>query len=140
MLFFATHGIPLDAQIKYATLDIFCWEHLRTSSFTYPNLCITQGVQNDPVIPADYGGQLPHTLIGGMRDFATFIDGEYNSITLNESGLGFINKGGWTKLCLRGQQDILDRPPPLGTNWVKFYSSQKGLGFEPILTVWYWIP
>jgi len=140
MLFFDHTGLPVNAHIKYATLDIFCWEHLRTSSSAYPYLCITQGVQDDPVVPANYGGQLPYTLIGGQKDFGTFIDGEYNSITLNEDGLSFIKPGGWTKLCLRGQQDILDRPPPLGTNWVKFYSSQKGAGYRPRLTVWYWIP
>ena len=136
-LFFDTTRIPPDMTIAGAWLSIFVYQKLRTSSIAYPNLCITQGIQHDPVILEDYQAQLPYTTIGGQRDFDTLVPGEYNVIPFNAAGLPFINKGGITKLCLRGEQNVRNITPPLGTNWVKFYSAQKGLAYAPKLTICY---
>lgn len=136
-LSFDTSAIPAGSQILSAQLAIFVQANYRTSSAAFPYCCITQGVQDDPVIPTNYGAQWGETDVGGTKDFVTFVPLEYNDIDFNALGLGFIVPGGVTKLCLRGQQDVEDRPPPLGSNRVVFNSTQKGEGYQPRLTVNY---
>lgn len=134
-LFFDTTSIPIGSEIAGGWLSLFSFEHKCTSSVIYPYLQITRGVQQDPVIPADYGYQLPFTTVGGQKDYRTFIDNAYNNIELNEQGAGFIQAEGITRLCLRAELDVGDHVPPFGTNWLKFYSHQKGAGYRPLLTL-----
>lgn len=136
-LFFDTSGIPPGSLIVAAVLSIFLKYLYHTSSRTYPFLCITQGVQTDPVVATNYGDQLPYTIIGGQKDLYEMVEGEYNHIDFNSDGLPWINIGGVTRLCLRQEMDIVDSSPPLGSNSAYYHSSQKGDGYQPLLTVYY---
>lgn len=104
----------------------------------YPNLYITRGVQSDPIVPTNYGDQLPYTIVGGQKSLFDFIANQYNNIELNDLGLLMVTSGGITKLCLRSQIDIEDiNILPMYNSFLRFYSSQKGPGFRPILTLCY---
>lgn len=136
-LFFDTSTFPEGVTPVGGWISLFCTEVMHTSSIIYPHIYITRGVQSDPVVPTNYGDQLPYTTIGGQRSLLTMTAGEYNNIELNADGLSFMNLTGISKLCIRGEQDVIDWPPVLGTNWIKYYSDQKGAGFRPILTLCY---
>lgn len=136
-LFFNTSTFPTGVQLAGAFLSLYAKEIIHTASIVKPNLCITQGVQDDPVTLPNYGDQLPHTTVGGQKDLRTFALNQYNDIQFNADGLGFINLTGWTDLCLRTQLDIEDIAPPLGTNRLGFSAEQAGIFFRPILTLCY---
>lgn len=134
-LFFNTSSLPVGTEIAGAYLDIFVTWHRPLAPGAAPWLGITEGVQNDPVIPTNYGDQLPYTTIGGSKTLGSMTDGQFNRITFNQDGLPFIKPGGITKLCLRGGHDIGDSPPGLGTYYARFYSAQKTSEYAPRLTV-----
>lgn len=136
-LFFDTSGLPSGAKIVGARLSLYTIGADCTSAIDYPHLCITQGVQDDPVVSANYGDQLPYTSIGGQVDLRDLVADQYNEIVFNDSGLAWINKTGTTKLCIRQQMDIIDHAPPLGSNQSWWYSAQKGTGYKAKLTVLY---
>ena len=134
-LFFNTTGLDPSINYEEGYLSISVYETKMSASEAYPYLQITEGVQSDPVIPSNYGAQLPYTDVGGQIRYDELIPGQYNNILLNHTGIGFINAGGITKLCLRAQLDVEDHDVPAGTNWVKYYSHQKGDAFKPKLTL-----
>lgn len=136
-LFFDTTTIPAATQVGEARLDLYILFAEATSSHGQPNIYITRGVQQDPVLTTDYGAQLPHTIVGGQADIRDLIVGSYNSIIFNTDGLPFIVPGGITRLCMRGQMDVEDSPPPLGSNNVQYHSEQRGFGYRPLLTLCY---
>jgi len=136
-LFFDTSAIPPGSLIVGADLSLYI-TYANATYLTVTDLYITQGVQHDPVIGADYGDQLPYTDILGQTDIGDFIINQYNNIPFNEAGLALINPTGITRLCLRGQKDVKDLPIlPLYENQIRFHSAQKGPGFQPLLTVYY---
>ncbi|MFH1101116.1 MAG: hypothetical protein V1726_03665, partial [Methanobacteriota archaeon] len=58
-----------------------------------------------------------------------------NVIELNMVGKGWINKTGWTKLCLRSSRDINDTEPPFDTDeYISLYSGNYN-SYKPKLTV-----
>ena len=134
-LAFNTSIIPTDIPVYDGFLEVYLFSKLFTSSVLHPNITITKGVQHDPVCPPDYGAQLPYTEDGGSIALGDMVADQYNSIQLNAYGASLINTTGITKFCLRGQQDIEDVPPPLGTNQAAYHSYQKGRGYWPRLTV-----
>jgi len=136
-LTFDTSGIPPGSSIVGAALSTFLLLYRHNYDPNYPDMCITQGVQHDPVVPADYGAQLPYTTIGGQRDIHEMILGQYNDIPFNADGLVWINPTGLTKLCIRQQMDIIDETYPTGLHWMRYHSAQKGDGYQPLLTVFY---
>ncbi len=120
-----------------AKLDLFVVAKAITSSTGAPNIYVTRGVQSEPVITTDYGDQLPITMIGGQIDIRDIVLNQYNSIVFNSTGRDYINGYGMTTLCLRGQMDIENNIPPLGSNDIQYYSEQRGAGHRPILTICY---
>lgn len=139
-LSFNTSTLPAGITIVGAKLDIFVVSWLNTSSATYPFLYLQPGEQSDPIVTSDYGAQRDIGLQLGIKRFDSLVAGQYCSITLNEAGIAHINPAGITKLCLRGQMDVIDRAPPLGSNSVVFHSYQKGVDHRPKLIVYYQKP
>lgn len=137
---FDTSGIPPGSLIIEATLSLFVDTTVLTSDIGYPHICISEGVQSDPVVPEDYGNQLPYTTIGGQLDIGAAVINQYNDIAFNQDGLAWILPAGFTKLCIRQEMDIVDSRPPLGQNHILYSSAQKGEGFKPLLTVYYMPP
>lgn len=134
-LFFDTTWLSADIKIAGAYLDLFITWHRPIAPGATPWLGITEGVQQDPVVPTDYGAQLPYIAVGGSRIISTMIDGEYNRIAFNDAGLAWIKPGGITKLCLRADSNINDSPPGLGAYYVRFFSEQRGIPYQPKLTL-----
>lgn len=137
ILHFDTSLIPVGSYIDGWVLSLYCTAKLITSSLILPNLQVTQGVQDTPVIPADYGGQLAYTVVGGQIDIRDITLGVRNEITSTDDGRGFIVPGGLTRLCLRTQQDVQDTAPPLGENSVAYSSRQAGPLYRPWLKISY---
>jgi hypothetical protein len=66
--------------------------------------------------------------------------GTPNSITLNSTGRGWINKTGTTKLVLRSSRDINANNTPSGDEYVSFYAYEMGGSLIPTLVVTYTTP
>jgi len=103
----------------------------------HPDIGIVEGVQGDPFDAADFGDHLLKTTLGAdtYYDYATFVVA-YNDKALNATGMGWINKTGTTKFCLRSRGDIEDLEPN-GGNWVDLYMNEQGAGYQPKLVVTY---
>ncbi len=134
LLDFDTSSISSSAVISSGTLQLYVQTSAGVTG-TDP-IHVSQGVQGIPVVVANYGDQLTETTSGGSQ--GSMAVGAYRTITLNASGLGFINKGGTTKLCIRGDIDLGDETPGgVYNNYIWFYSVQKGGDFRPLLTLSY---
>lgn len=134
-LFFDTSGLPPGTTIADAYLSIYVTAMWR-EFVANPHIYITEGVQDDPIIPTNYGDQLPYTTVGGEADLASLTPGAYRQIPFTNAGLPFITLGGITKLCLRSEIDVLDIPVlPVYNNFIFFSSQQKGTTVVPFLTI-----
>jgi len=134
---FDTTAIPPGSQIISAKVSLFAESHMMTSSWPYRAIYITMGFQSSPIVPANYGDQLPFTTVGGQILLNEIVDNAYNDLPLNEDGLTMIDCGGITRFCIRQEMDVSDISPWLGTNWLRFRSWNAGSGQWPILTVTY---
>ncbi len=134
-LSFDTSSLPADRPPLGGFISLFVDQVWKTSSVSYPNIYATKGVQDDPVTLENYGDQLPLTTIAGEKDLRDFTIGEYNNIPLNDFGISLITPGGLTNFCLRGQQDVIDRAPTLGSNLIRFRAEQAGGDYRPLLTL-----
>lgn len=90
-LFFDTSDLPLTAVITAAKLGLYVVSHTAPAG---PNLCITQGIQGDPVLPADFAAQNPYDTIVGQKLYSDLVDDQYNEIDLNAAGIALINTAG----------------------------------------------
>lgn len=100
---------------------------------------IVEGVQDDPLEFNDYGDHLLKTTLG-TDVYVEYPHGAgYNAFTLNDTGIGWINKTGITKFCFRLKGDIED-DVPTGLNRTYWFSSEKGGDFRPKLEITYTIP
>ena len=72
---------------------------------------------------------------------SSLVNGSYNSITLNSTGRGWINKTGVTKLGLRNSRDVDNNEPPSINNQIAFFSADRiGTSQDPKLVVTYTLP
>lgn len=135
-----TTAFPPGCVIKGAVFSFFCYDRSITSSIAYPHFQLTEGVQSTPIVPADYGAQLPYTTVGAQMDIRDIEPGNRYYLHFLCPGLDFIKPGGITKLCLRTEQDVGDRRPPLGLNQVAYHSRQATADKRPWLRFYYEIP
>jgi hypothetical protein len=136
MLVFNTGAIPADAIILSAYIALF-----QTALWMTSDTLVVQNGQptfpHNPVVVGDFdrtqyagnGGSLP---VGGGTV-------KYIYIPLNSTGLGWINKGGFTKLCVRTQNEIDGLSTPTNT---KFEGplGPGGIYTDPKLVVTYFVP
>ncbi|MGB9854585.1 MAG: CARDB domain-containing protein [Candidatus Bathyarchaeales archaeon] len=95
------------------------------------NITIQNGQPDYPHIPcldtdfncAYYSGD------GGSISIRGMVNNNYYYITLNSLGASWINKTGYTKLCLRSSRDI-NSDPPSGFEQIGIYRSQITLYLE----------
>ncbi|GAH20063.1 unnamed protein product, partial [marine sediment metagenome] len=133
-LSFDTTSMPATAKILTAELSPYVFNRQGVSAL-FP-IYATEGLQHDPVIPADYGDQLPITTPAGSSP----VPGTgYQPIPLNAHGLSLIKPGEISRFCLRGHVDLLDtNPVAVYNNFIYYYSEQKGAGFQPKLAISYY--
>ena len=135
---FDTTILPETAKIQSANLHLYAKYQQGTPPFN-PNICITLGVQSDPVVTTDWQAQLPITTIGGQKHINTFNIGAYNAIPFNAYGLTLIKTDQPTKLCIRQEADIKQVYPGVGAwAYLEHYSLQTGAGFRPYLEINYY--
>jgi len=134
-LFFDTSSIPDNIPIISASLSIYGDIDYSQTDFylvvqngqpTYPH---------DPMVSGDYDKD-HYSGSGGTFHTSNFNENAYNTITLNSDGKSWINKQGYTKLCLRSKRDI-DGNTPSQLEFVTFCDSEEGSGYQPKLTVEY---
>ncbi len=136
-LYFSTASIPVAAIIDSATLSIYG----ATDSSTADDfdIVVTNGqptYPHDPLVDTDYD-KTHYSGDGGSVNTSTYTLADYNNIALNATGMGWINKGGATKLLLRSSRDIAITTPT-GDEYVTFYTSeQAGTAQDPKLVVNY---
>ncbi len=137
-LVYDTSTLPATALVQSADVDLFIAAATPWPGCGLQHIFVTRGVQQLPVLPSDYGAQLPHTTILGELFIRDLVVGQYNHIPLNPAGLEEISLTGLTKFCVRIEYDVDDIAPPRLPFEVQWYSAQKGAGYRPTLTVHYY--
>ena len=133
-VFFNTSALPSNAIIDNATLSLY---KASDSSATDFKITIQNGQPTYPHSPLQDGdyAKSRYSGNGGAFNTANLVNG-YNNITLNSTGLTWINRTSWTKFCLRSSHDIAGTAPT-GNEYVNFYASEQGTNYKPKLTIAY---
>jgi len=132
---FGTSILPDDANITSAVLSLYISQNVSNTDF---NVTIQSGQPNYPNIPlvsSDYA-KSKYSGNGGSRNTTEITALNYWNITLNSSGLTWIQKASNTKLCLRNSREI-SGTAPTDYEYITFYTSEKGEAYAPILYVTY---
>jgi len=108
--YFDTSGIPSDATITSAILGLYGEADWSSTDFY---ITIQNGMPtypHDPFVDGDYN-RLHYSGNGGWTYTNAFTLAGYNTIDLNAEGKSWINKGGWTKFCVRSDREIAGTVP-----------------------------
>jgi len=146
VVYFDTSELPDNCIINEATLQLYEYEYGYDDALGSWKLQIQSGMPtypHDPPRASDY--RYTHYSGNGGRLYSSKMGGEgYKSITLTETGEGWINRAGTTKFMLRdGTYDIPDNIPSgtySGDNYFGCYSYEKGANYRPRLIVYYETP
>jgi hypothetical protein len=135
-VYFDTSSIPDSVEIASATLYLYGQADNSTTDF---NISINSGMPTyptDPLAATDFN-KTYYTDGGGSLTTSGFSIAGYNAITLNSTGLGWINKTGTTKFCIRSSRDVA-ATTPTGDEYVTVYATeQTGTANDPYLVVNY---
>ncbi len=136
-LFFDTSLLPLGAIVTSAVLSLYMIPAMDTEDDPgYATLHVVRGVQNDPVIPADFDAHVGMVVSGGSILHVAMVINAYNDIVLNANGISWLNPGGMTKFCCRLAGDLNNWVPP-SMNDISFSAGDGPLVQRPRLTVTY---
>ncbi len=141
-VFFDTSSLPDDAIITAATLSLYGYSDISDNDFDIvvqigENYDAENIYPHDPLEGGDYYCNHYSDNGGGFNTDGFSITG-YNDIALNEAGINWIRNDRVTKLCLRSSRDIYNSQPTENENeFIYVYSSDKGSGYQPKLTVDY---
>lgn len=93
--------------IVFSKVTLLLWCYSSSPEPINP-FCITEGLQDDPVVLANWVPQNAVTTILGQKNQEDFGTGQYNEIVFNSDGLALVNskRGSTLKLCLRTKRDI----------------------------------
>jgi len=134
---FDTTLIPDDKDILSATLYLYGEQDASTTDFSVVIQSGQPTYPHDPLVLGDYN-KSNYSGDGGSLNTSSFTTSGYNSISLNETGIAWINKTGTTKFCLRGSQDIAHTPAAGQAQYVRFYSQEyDGTSRDPYLVITY---
>jgi hypothetical protein len=149
---FDTSAIPDNAQITSARLVVFADTVLDLVNDQYSYMNVLQGFQASPTTTTfDDIEKCGNTLINPTKgaadvDVSTITEGAPFEFSLNAAGTGWINKSGYTQLCLREGHDI-ENIEPVNNNgvWketgISHYTSEApGTNTDPYLEVVYTMP
>ncbi|MCA9367936.1 hypothetical protein KC887_06785 [Candidatus Kaiserbacteria bacterium] len=109
---FDTSVIPSGAIINSASLNLYIESKLdQVNNPYYSYIAVLEGNPGDPtnITGDDYNdcSALDGAVLGSDKyDVTDILTGAYKAFNLNSSGLGWINTGGLTKLCMRDGHDI----------------------------------
>lgn len=138
-VYFDTSAIPDSASITSTNVSLYGSSDWTTTDFS---ILIQNGMPtypHDPLAIGDYN-KTNYTGIGntGFNTSGWSTSG-WNNISLNTTGISWINLTGVTKFILRSHRDINAEPPPVSASdhQIAFYSYEQGVGYRPYLEVVY---
>jgi len=110
---FDTSSLPDDATVTVATLSLYV--NSFNNAVDADSVCVVQSTQasNTALALADY--DQVGTTDGGNLSYASLATGQYNVITLNATGRGWISLTGYTKLATRNLNDLNNQAPSVTT-------------------------
>ena len=123
---FDTSSIPNKASIISATLEFYRDDSIDT--FVNDDSTRVDLIQTTQASGTSYGSGDWDSIAwtsGGIITFASTSNDAYNTITLNQPALEWINKTGYTKLCLVTGRDFDDATTP-NTNQVDMQNRASG--------------
>jgi hypothetical protein len=139
-LYFDTSSIPDGAEITSAVLCLYGETDESDTDF---DIVITNGqptYPTDPLTAGDFDKTHYSGTGNGTFNTSGFSTSGYNEITLNSTGLGWIDDDGVTKLCLRSSRDVA-ATTPTGDEYIAVYSSDEtGTSKDPYLEVAFGYP
>ena len=141
-LYFDTSSIPDGAVISAATIYLYGQgkDIIAGGNFL---ITVTNGQATYPHDPLEAGDFSRGNYSGsGAENFSTtsFNVGSYNAITLNATGIGWLNLTGTTKLLIRSSRDV-SQTVPGGAETIRYYTSEEtGTSKDPYLSVTYTVP
>jgi len=137
-LFFDTSSIPPSTKILSAILSLY-GESKYTDTEDTDGLVVQSGqptYPHDPIEPLDFDKD-NYSGNGGSILVTDWAVTARNYITLNSTGIDWINKGGVTKFCLRTKDDVDGTSPGEQTDGIykglRVYSREKGVLYAPEL-------
>jgi hypothetical protein len=134
-LYFNTSQLSSNAYIDTATLGLYKVADYSTTDF---QITVQNGQPTYPHSPMQTGdySKAAYSGNGGSLNTVEFTTG-YNSLPLNTQGISWLNRTGWTKLCLRSSRDI-SGTSPTGSEYVTINSFEYPLtGHQPRLVIAY---
>lgn len=134
---FDTSAIPAGSYIIDALLVLYVKLVTKTAQVAQRHIIATPGVQDSPVVPENYGDQLPITTNLGQVHLDDCTVDEVTVINLNDTGKTWIVPEGHTLFCIRQQLDVVDIAPVIGANTLGYGSAQSVLWQRPKLVVRY---
>lgn len=137
-LYFDTSSLPDGCTITAVNLSLYCQTKNAVTNY---NVTVMSGMPtypHDPLVVGDFD-KTNYTSIGGSLNSTSISAAAYFNISLNTTGIGFINKVGDTKLMLRSSRDIDAIPPATAGNkqYLVLKSYEAGVGYRPYLEVSY---
>lgn len=136
-LYFNTSSLPTYLTINSANVSL---RGSGDSSGTDFYVTLQYGMPTyprNPPVNGDYDKSF-YSGNGGQYYTSGWSTSGYNNISMNSSGIGWINTSGWTNLCLRSSRDISGTAPGLLSNeYVEWYSYENGASTRPYLEVKY---
>ncbi|MDY6953364.1 MAG: DUF2341 domain-containing protein, partial [Thermodesulfobacteriota bacterium] len=143
---FDTSGLPDTAVISDATLSLYVTAKQSGDNDSEDFLVVVQTTQasTSSLSTADFVdcGSVHSPIEGSNRvDIGNITINQYNSWSLNATGLGWISTTGWTKLGMREGHDVLDHAY-IGAADTKnringYWSEQSGTTYDPKLSLTY---
>jgi hypothetical protein len=141
-LYFNTTALISGVTINSASLNLYCTAYSATVSSwsmgVYQNM---NTYPHDPLVAGDYYQTIYGTTNGGTWPSSSMTASANNSISLNATGLTWINKGGITKFALIDATNTAVNSQPtyiadsvLRSNYFVFNSSEAGSN-QPYLSV-----
>lgn len=131
-MFFDLSNLDANYVIQAATLRLYIY-YKGTSGAIH----VVEGKQDNPVNTGDYGDLFAAAISGGAQYVTSFVLDQYNDITLNATAIAWLTPGeSVVKLALRGGYDIVESEAPgVHQSTIRFHSTQKGTGYEPLLVL-----
>ena len=137
-LSFDTSALPDNAVIESAVLRLYPVGTTRSGDGA--SCVIVQSTQASETSLVDGDWDQLGTVSGGSLAYSSMAAGAYREISLNATGLSWINKTGFTKLGIRDSGDISNTVPSAGTYNSLMYANGEGGANPPELVVTYSLP
>jgi uncharacterized delta-60 repeat protein len=143
---FDTSGLPDNAVFSNATLSLYVDSKQNKDDDAEDFFVVVQTIQPSPtsLSTGDYDlcGSVDSPIEGSDRvDLGGISTNQYNTWTLNSTGLGWISRTGWTKLGMREGHDVLDHPIDLLSSEKNringYYADYTGTSYDPKLAITY---